>query len=237
MSKQEIFKFRPGVILYPFLFVFAIWIVYWFEIRFGFDFTKHGILPRDIKGLQGVFFSPFIHSGIKHLYNNTFPLLVLSMALFYFYNSVSWKVLSYGIIISGVLTWIFARNAYHIGASGVIYLLSSFIFFRGIFAKHYRLIAVSLTVVFLYGSLIWYVFPVNEEISWEGHLSGFIAGLLLALFFKEDILPKKVYKWEHSEEDDPFLKHFDENGNFVPTSELEKTDSLNPGEDKEKIND
>jgi len=142
-----------------------IWLVFWFEIRFRFDFTNFGVFPRTLSGLKGVLFSPFIHSGIEHLYHNTIPLFVLSTAVFYFYKPIAWKVLFYGILLSGFLTWLIGRPAFHIGASGLIYVLVSFTFFKGIFAKHYRLIALSLLVVFLYGSMIWYTMPIKEGMS------------------------------------------------------------------------
>ena len=222
MQPSEHFKFRDGVIVFPLFFVLFIWTVFWFEVRFGFDFTTSGILPRTLSGLKGVVFSPFIHSSVKHLYNNTFPLIILLAALFFFYAKISWKVIFYGILLSGSLTWVFAREAYHIGASGLIYVLVSFIFFKGVFAKYYRLIALSLMVVFLYGSLLWYVFPIDDKISWEGHLSGFMTGLFLSVVFKQKIPEAEKYDWEEEtdDENDPFLKHFDEDGNFIPESEL-----------------
>lgn len=222
MNSEEQFKYTTGVIGYPVFFLLLIWIAFWFEVRFGFNFSSYGVYPRTLTGLRGVVFSPFIHSSMEHLYHNSIPLLVLSMALFYFYREISWKVLLYGILFSGFLTWCIGRPANHIGASGVIYVLMSFILFKGIFAKHFRLIALSLLVVFLYGSMIWYVFPVKENMSWEGHLSGLIVGLVFALFFRKSIAKPKKYKWEeddYKEDDDPFLKHFDENGNFIETIE------------------
>ena len=217
MEKEQ-FKFSTGVIGYPIAFVLIIWLVFWFEIRFRFDFTNFGVFPRTLSGLKGVLFSPFIHSGIEHLYHNTIPLFVLSTAVFYFYKPIAWKVLFYGILLSGFLTWLIGRPAFHIGASGLIYVLVSFTFFKGIFAKHYRLIALSLLVVFLYGSMIWYTMPIKEGMSWEGHLSGLITGILFALIFRKEIAKPKKYLWEsedYNEEQDPFLKHFDEKGNFV----------------------
>ena len=222
MKKQEHFTFSNGVIAYPLLFVLIIWIVFWYEIRFGEDFTSLGVYPQKLKGLIGVVCSPFIHSDIKHLYHNTIPLFILSAALFYFYRPIAWKVIGFGILLSGLLTWSFARPAYHIGASGLIYVLFSFTFFKGIFAKHYRLIALSLLVIFLYGSLVMYALPIEDTISWEGHLSGLIAGLIFALIFKKEIAKPKKYVWEeenYNEEDDEFLKHFDENGNFIEHKE------------------
>lgn len=216
------FRFYNGIVVFPLFFTLFIWSVFWFEIRFGFDFTPFGILPRTLSGIRGIVFSPFIHSSVKHLYNNTFPLVILLGALFYFYAKIRWKIIGFGILLSGFFTWLFAREAYHIGASGLIYVLASFIFFKGIFTRYYRFIALSLIVVFLYGGMLWYVFPIDEEISWEGHLSGFITGLLLALLFKQPLPEAKKYSWEentYNEEDDPFLKHFDEDGNFIPESE------------------
>ena len=200
----------------------VIWIVFWFEVRFGYNFTSYGVYPQKLTGLKGVIFSPFIHGDIKHLYHNTIPLFVLSAALFYFYRHIAWKVLVLGILLSGLLTWSFARPAYHIGASGLIYVLFSFTFFKGIFAKHYRLIALSLLVIFLYGSLVMYALPIEKGISWEGHLSGLITGLLFALIFRKEIAQPKKYVWEredYNEEEDEFLKHFDENGNFIEHKE------------------
>jgi len=218
VSDQDQFKFSTGVIGYPIVFVLSIWLVFWFEIRFGFDFTNFGIYPRTLSGLKGILFSPFIHSGIEHLYHNTIPLFVLSSALFYFYKPIAWKVLGYGLLLTGLLTWCIGRPAFHIGASSLIYVLVSFTFFKGIFAKHFRLIALSLLVVFLYGSMVWYVVPIKEGMSWEGHLSGLITGILFALIFRKEIAKPKKYIWEHedyNEDNDEFLKHFDEDGNFI----------------------
>jgi membrane associated rhomboid family serine protease len=224
MKTYNHFKFSTGVVAYPVFFVLLIWLVFWFEVRFGFNFSKYGIYPQTLKGLRGVFLSPFIHGDIQHIYHNTIPLLVLSMALFYFYRPIAWKVLVFGILLSGFLTWTFGRPSYHIGISGLIYVLVSFTFFKGVFAKHYRLIALSLLVVFLYGSMIWGTLPIEEGISWEGHMSGLITGLLFALFFKKQVAKPKKYVWEnqnYDENDDPFLKHFDENGNFIESIEPE----------------
>lgn len=227
MIKQtEPFKFTTGVIAYPLFFVLTLWLVFWFEIRFGFNFSTYGVYPQTLKGLRGVIFSPFIHGDIEHLYHNSIPLLVLCTALFYFYRPVAWKVILYGILLSGFLTWCIGRPSYHIGASGLIYVLVSFTFFKGVFAKYYRLIALSLLVVFLYGSMIWYTMPIKEGISWEGHLSGLITGLVFAMLFKKQIAQPKKYVWEQdnfNEEDDVFLQHFDENGNFIET-EVEPID-------------
>ena len=218
MSKQQHFKYSNSIIVYPLILVFLIWLVYWYQIRIDSGIRHYGIQPHKMEGLLGVFTSPFLHSGISHLYNNSIPLLVLSMALFFFYNKIAWRVLFYGMLCSGILTWIIGKSGNHIGASGVIYVLVSFMFFKGILAKHYRLIALSLIIIFFYGSMIWYVFPIKDNMSWEGHLSGLITGVILAFAFRKQIAKPERYIWEsetYNEHDDPFMKHFDENGNFI----------------------
>lgn len=226
MVKEETyFRYTPAVLLVPMAAVLAIWSVYWVEVQFQVNFNTYGIYPRNLKGLRGIVFSPFIHGSISHLYNNSLPLMVLLGSLCYFYRNVAAKVLLWGFILTGLLTWIIARPSYHIGASGLIYLLASFIFFKGVRTKHYRLIALSLAVVFIYGGLLWYIFPVKEGISWEGHLSGFITGLLLAFLIRTPVPQKKKYAWEHedyNEEDDPFLKQFDKDGNFIESDSEEE---------------
>ena len=145
-------------------------------------------------------------------------MLVLGTSLFYFYNNIKWRVLILGTLAAGLATWAIGRPAYHIGASGVVYMLAAFLFFKGIFSKQFQLTALSFVVVFLYGSLLWYVFPVDAKISWEGHLSGFGVGILLALVFKDLPVEKKKYVWEDENfnpDEDPFLRQFDDDGNFI----------------------
>ena len=219
MSKQQ-FKFSNSVIIYPLLMLFSVWLVFWYQTNIDYGVKSYGIRPQKGEGLLGIFTSPFLHGDLNHLYNNSFPLLVLSLALFYFYNKIAWKVIVFGVLLSGFFTWLIGSSGNHIGASGLIYVLFSFIFFKGVFAKHYRLIALSLMVIFLYGSMIWYVFPIKQGMSWEGHLGGLITGLLFALVFKNKVAKPERYVWQqpdYNEADDPFMKHFDENGNFIET--------------------
>lgn len=208
-----------AAVLWPILLVFLLWLVYWIEIKFRLDFTTFGVYPRQVKGLFGIMASPFIHSGIDHLYKNSIPILVLTASLFYFYKDIAWKSLVFGLIVSGFLTWLIGRSSYHIGASGMVYFLASFLFFKGVQSKNYRLIAVSLIVVFLYGSLVWGTLPGKPGISWEGHLSGFIAGLIFSFILKSthfDSLALLEKEQPVVEKEDEFLKQFDEQGNFRP---------------------
>ncbi|MCF6347185.1 MAG: rhomboid family intramembrane serine protease [Flavobacteriaceae bacterium] len=217
------FKFTPATLAIPLYSVFFLWLVYWFEVKFGYNFNKYGVAPRTIIGLRGVLFSPFIHSGIQHLFSNSVPLFVLLISLFYFYKDIAFKIVFYGLVLSGVLTWTIARPSYHIGASGIVYLLFSFIFFSGIIRKYNRLVAVSLMVIFLYGGMIWYIFPIKEEISWEGHLSGFIVGLLFAVTYRNRGPQKMIYTWENENYVDEVDIFLDEEGNFIDLNE-EKED-------------
>ncbi|UMB55256.1 rhomboid family intramembrane serine protease [Lutibacter sp. A64] len=219
--EQQNFKYNRGVVVFPILIICLLWFIYFIEIKFGYNFNKFGIYPQTLSGLKGVLFSPFIHSSTKHLFNNSIPLFVMLGSLYYFYRNIANKVLILGLLLTGLLTWSFARPSYHIGASGVVYLLVSFIFFSGIFRKYYRLTALSLIVVFLYGSMVWYIFPTEERISWEGHLSGFLVGLIFSYFFrKQGPQPEKFQFTENKD----FENLFDEHGNYNPPEEEPVTD-------------
>jgi membrane associated rhomboid family serine protease len=229
MEKQHDnpFQFTKAVIFLPLFFVMTLWSVFWYELQFQDNLSHFGIYPREVYGLKGILFSPFLHGDIEHLANNSFALLVLLPILRYFYKEQSFVVLLFGIIFSGLGTWLLGRPSYHIGASGLIYALVSFIFFKGIFTKYYRLVALSFTIVILYGGSVWYMFPnVKEGISWEGHLAGFLVGLALALVLKTPQFSKPIfYEWEKPDfnpELDPFMKNFDEKGNFNPPPKPEE---------------
>ena len=229
MEKQHDnpFQFTKAVIYLPLFFVLTLWSVFWYELHFNHSLSHFGVYPREVFGLKGILFSPFLHGDIEHLANNSVALLVLLPILRYFYKEQSFVVLLFGIIFSGLGTWLLGRPSYHIGASGLIYALVSFIFFKGIFTKYYRLVALSFTIVILYGGSVWYMFPnVKEGISWEGHLAGFFVGLALALVLKTPQFSKPIfYEWEKPDfnpELDPFMKNFDEKGNFNPPPKPEE---------------
>lgn len=212
MEEESQLKISKSIFFIPVLYVFSIWFIYWVEIYFNLNFNKFGVFPRDLVGLRGVFLTHFIHSDTSHLFNNSIPLFVLLLSLFYFYRDIAYKLLIFGGVLTGLLTWLIARESYHIGASGIVYLLFSFVFFSGIIRKHYRLVALSLIIIFLYGSMIWYVLPIKDGMSWEGHLSGFLVGLFFAIFYRN----KGITKVDHQFEETEFDLLFDENGDFAP---------------------
>ena len=233
-ASKHPFRFSSETIIYPMFLVLLIWSVFVFEVKYSIRLNTYGIYPQTLSGLKGIVFSPFIHADIHHLYSNTIPLFVLSLALFYFYRPIAWKVICYGVLLTGLITWCIGRPSYHIGASGLIYVLFGFNFFKGVFAKHMRLIALSLVVIFLYGSMFLYALPINDTMSWEGHTAGLITGLLFAIWYKKDIPKPNKYYWEeddYNEDDDEFMKQFDANGNFIETLPDDET-SINKNEDE-----
>ena len=164
-------------------FVVCIYVI--FAISIFIPITKFGIIPRTSWGLIGIFTSPFLHSGIRHLVSNTIPLIVLLFILNYFYHRKAFTVIVFTVIIGGFFVWVFGRSANHIGASGLIYGLAGFLITNGFVEKKLLPLIISAGVIFLYGGLIWGVFPtVYSYVSWEGHLFGTIAGILIAFILK-----------------------------------------------------
>ncbi|WP_370407632.1 rhomboid family intramembrane serine protease [Tenacibaculum dicentrarchi] len=150
-------------------------------VSFFIPITQFGIIPRTFNGLIGVFTSPFLHGGIWHLISNTLPLIVLLTVLNFFYPKKTLSVIIFIILVGGMLVWLFARSANHIGASGLIYGLASFLIANGILERKFIPILVSISVAVVYGGLIWGLVPsLKSHISWEGHLFGAVSGVLIA---------------------------------------------------------
>lgn len=190
--------------LYPTLLLVAMWLVYWAEQLFRFDFYKLGVLPRSFEGLKGILFMPLIHSKneIEHIINNSVPTFFLLAALTYFYREIALKVFFYGWFLTGILVWIYAENkgSYHIGMSGLVYMLVGFLFTSGAIRKFLPLQAISLFIVFLYGSMIWGIFPMKEKVSWEGHLMGLLVGIGLAYLYKTNGPQRPKFQYELEKE-------------------------------------
>lgn len=206
-------------IFYPLLFLFIAWLVFIIERLNEFNFSAYGILPRKLSGIIGIITSVFIHGDIQHISSNTLPILVLGMMLFYFYKKIAKATFIWIWLVSGIWLWIGGRSSevnlmYHIGASTLIYGLATFLFFSGVFRKHLRLMVVSALVVFLYGSIMWGIFPLKSEISWEGHLFGALAGVLVAYNYRKEGPQRQVYYWGEEEEEieeiDKLSGNFDE---------------------------
>ncbi len=201
MDKLEKHQFLNSLV-YPFIFVFAIVVIFFIEVIFELNLSNYGIYPRKFSGLKGVLFAPFLHGDASHLINNAIPLLILGATLFYFYKEIALKVFLWIFLMGGFWTWVSAREAMHIGASGVIYGLFSFLLISGFIRRNIQLIAISFFVVFIYGSMIWGIFPIKKHISFESHFWGFVAGLILAIYYRKQGPQKKVHHWEEDDEDE-----------------------------------
>jgi membrane associated rhomboid family serine protease len=188
-------------IIIPGIFVFFMWLVKIIEVLFGIDLSEFGIYPLSARGLPGIVLSPFIHADFNHLINNSLPFFFLSIALFYFYSEVALKVFIWTFFLTGLLVWIAGGEAWHIGASGLVYGLASFLFFSGIIRRYFRLIALSLLIVFMYGSMIWGIFPgIYKNVSWESHMLGFFSGVVLSVLYRKEGPQRPVYEWMDEDE-------------------------------------
>lgn len=188
-AKMDIEKKRFVLSLYvPALLVSLLVLVQALQSGLQADWQNLGIYPQRISGLPGILSHLFIHQNWAHLFNNAIPLFVLSWCFYYFYGELFWKGSLLLWLNSGLLVWLIAREGWHIGASSLIYAYAFFLFFSGLIRGHKPLMAISFVVVFLYGSTLWNMFPwgeFNRDVSWEGHLSGAVAGLLWAFLLRK----------------------------------------------------
>ncbi len=200
-KKRFIHSLLPPAVLI--LLIWAVWLVEYISHQ---DFSGYGLLPQHLSGLKGIILSPFLHASFAHISANTVPLFVLSAGLFYFYERLAYRILALLWITTGFWVWIFAKDTgIHIGASGIVYALAGFHFMGGVLKKEARLMAFSLVVVFLYGGLIWGIIPdffPEKNISWESHLLGLLAGVMIAIFYRSYGPQKKEYLWD-DEDDEP----------------------------------
>jgi membrane associated rhomboid family serine protease len=206
--KDEQKRFLHSLV-FPMFFLLLIWIIKICEILLDLDLAFLGIYPLKFKGLVGILTAPLIHSDIEHLIANSIPMLVLGTGLFYFYNKIAHRIFFLSYFIANIWIWFGARQAYHIGASGLVYSFAAFLFFSGMIKRNVKLMAIALLVVFLYGSMIWGVLPIQPHISWESHLLGAIAGLILAIYYKDRGPAKEKYSWETEDEDDDEDKYWE----------------------------
>jgi membrane associated rhomboid family serine protease len=162
-----------------------------------------GVRPREWAGLVGILFAPLVHAGFAHLLANSLPMLVLGTTMLYLYPNAALRVLPAVYLGPGVAVWLFARGGVHLGASGLIYGLVSYIFVAGLIRRDRRAIAASLLVCFMYGALAWGVLPLEAGVSWETHLAAALIGVLLGFALRRmDIPPRHRYTWEGEPDDD-----------------------------------
>ena len=200
--------------IYALLLLSLPWLVYLTETICAVKFTQFGLYPLEWKGLAGIITMPFLHEGGTHLMSNTPPLFLLVFGLFLFYQKETWLILLYLYLTSGLMIWMMGRtHSVHVGASGLVYALAAFHFVTGIIRKVPGQLAFSLLVTFLYGGFVWAFFPVlykDTVISWEGHLSGLLAGITFAFYFRRSgpLPPVDPFLFEDEDEEE---KKQDEN--------------------------
>jgi len=167
--------------------VAVLWVVHLFQFFTGIDLGFMGIFPREAWGLKGILAAPLIHADWHHLFSNSVPILLLTTTTFLFYNRVALRSFLMIYLLTGITVWLFARDVFHIGASGVVYGLVSFIFWNGIFRRSLQAIVLALIITFLYSGYFAGILPNQEGISWESHLLGGLVGIFVAYYFKEEI--------------------------------------------------
>ena len=182
-------------------FVALIWLIP--LLGWGLDLQRFGIRPRDWTGLPGILVAPLLHADFNHLLANSLPLVVLGTATFHLYPRSAFRVLPAVYLGPGILVWLFARGGNHVGASGIIYGLVSFVFVAGLIRRDRRAMAGSMLVAFMYGAMAWGVLPIKLGVSWETHLAAALIGALLAIALRHwDNPPPVRYSWEREDGDE-----------------------------------
>jgi len=198
---------------YPLLLVLLMWLSFFFNLNYGWQLEQFGLQPHVLTGLTGVLFMPLLHENLEHLFSNTIPILVAGGFLFYYFNRWTWLIIGSIWIGSGIFLWFVGQQGtLHIGASGLVYGLVFFLLVSGVIRGHRQLAAVALLMVFLYGGLLWGLFPeyiriMNQNISWEGHLGGTLMGVFLAI---------ALYKVGPKKPDDDILEETEEISDEFP---------------------
>ncbi len=193
--------------LSAFLFTVLLWIIEILKHSFGLNTFKLGVQPQSYLGLIGIISAPLIHASFEHLISNTPALLILGTVLLYGYPRSCWLVLAAVWPIAELGVWFTARPVYHFGASGLTYGFMAFIFIVGILRRDRLAITLSLLVFFLYGTMIWGVFPHQPGVSFETHLWAGGLGVICAILFRnyEPTPPTKRYAWEDEDDADEII--------------------------------
>lgn len=194
-KKKLLFSFA-----YSAFFVLILLLIYALDSTLNLNLYRYTLYPRTTDGLIGIITSPLVHGSLSHWFSNAMPLLVMGTIISYFYRQIAFRVFFLVYFLTGISVWLFARESYHLGASGLVYAFVCFIFFSGVIRMDVKLLMLSLLVTFLYGSLVWGTLPIDKDISWESHILGSIAGIIAALVFRKQGPQRKIYEWEEEDE-------------------------------------
>ncbi len=201
----------------PLAFLLGIWLIHIFQIIFNLDFGYLGVFPREWFGLKGIISSPLIHGDFSHLTNNSIPFLVLGTMMLFFYKRVAIPSFFMIYFLTGSAVWLLARQTFHIGLSGVVFGLVTFVMSNGFFRRNVKSIVLALIVFLLYSGMLAGVFPLKEGVSWESHLFGALAGIFTAYYFKEEIEADEIDPYAEEEIDEANRPY------FLPRDIFEKT--------------
>lgn len=157
-------------------FIAAIWAVFLLDIIIPLDFNTLGLVPRSLVGLLGIIAMPFLHGNLAHIISNTVPIFILISLLGATCKRPVSEIVSELIIAGGVLLWLFGNEGIHIGASGLVYALVTYLVLAGWWSKDPKRATVGILVAVFYGGLVWGVLPTQPGVSWAGHLFGAIGG-------------------------------------------------------------
>ncbi len=196
---------------FPILFTIVMWLSFLFQYISRISLLGFGIMPRALDGLDGIIFAPLLHSSVAHIMSNSAPLIVSMVMIWFFYRKVAMMSFTLIYLLTGLSVWAFAFNSHsiHVGASGVVYGLVSFIFWSGVFRRNLKSIVLSLIIIFLYSGMLYGVLPTRTGVSWESHLYGAIVGAFVAYWYRnrieKDEIPQ-VPSWElEPEKEEHFL--------------------------------
>ena len=197
--------------------VALMWLVKIYEVIRGVKLTRWGIFPRDWDGIFGILGAPFIHSDWQHLMSNSLPMFMLLSMVMVFYRKVAIPSLVIITLFTGFIVWLFARESYHVGASGVVYGLVSFLAWTGIFRRNLKSIVLALVILVMYGGYFHGIVPNKEGVSWESHLFGGIVGIFTAFLFKD------VREDDEEDRPDPWTESNETEEYFLPRDAFEMT--------------
>jgi len=212
-KRDDIFQklyFPAGIVI-------LMWFVKIVEVSKGTKFTRWGIFPRDWDGIIGIFTAPFIHSDWEHLMSNSLPIFMLMGIVMVFYRKVAIAATVIITLFTGFTVWLFARESYHIGASGVVYGLVAFLAWSGVFRRNLRSIVLSLVILVMYSGYFHGIVPNKEGVSWESHLFGGMVGIFAAFLFKN------VKESDELEKTDPWADERGKTEYFLPRNTFEMT--------------
>jgi len=160
--------------------VLLLWAVLAVDLLLGGALRGFGIRPREASGLVGIPLHPFLHAGVFHLLMNTFGIVALGGLVLLRDEKDFWLATVLGVLVGGIGTWLFGSPGIHIGASGVVFAYFGYLLTTGLFERRIGALLLSTLVFLAWGGLLLGMLPGQRGISWEGHLFGFLAGLLAA---------------------------------------------------------